>query len=411
MNDLHGDHRRPGKVDTTRLATWASGYSIHTLERVGEDRLVLRGTNFVLGTAIAFFVGGALILLGWAQTNTLDEAKAIDARATIGGLLLILGCGVWLAPQRVVFDRRRGQVSRRYWLFRFSYSWNHIVGVQIIYGGRHQSSDEPDYETREINLVLNSSDAPRVNLTNHADHATTRSMATEISRFLMVPLWDEYEQEIKGHATEQEASISPVPKLVKSLRLLAGLCIVVGLVAGFSCVVLSLQQAKFDALEAELKPVRARLIATEVKEWIEGHDNWYAMGNFEIESGDHRGRAEGNLIPQSFYEARGLNRPGSYDSIPRAEAAKFLTGWEIGKIYDGYIWPDAKDRIFFELPGAESNALNVRRLGYTSGILLTLGLVASCYVAYVTRRQKEDSVDKTVSTKTRKMTRKSSGNG
>ena len=67
-------------------------------------------------------------------------------------------------------------------------------------------------------------------------------------------------------------------------------------------------------------------------------------------------------------------------------AVKFLAPWEIGKTYDGYVHTDASDGIFFELPGAETNARMAWRLGITSAVFLTLGVAASGCVAYLTRR-------------------------
>jgi hypothetical protein len=395
-NLVDGGHERPSEVDTTPLAKWSSRYSIHTLARIREDRLVLRSTNFVRGVSITFFLIAAMILLGWGETNTLDENKARGGRAGTGGLFLILGCGAWLAPQRVVFDRRRGQISRRNWFVKFRYPLKDIVAVQIIYGGRHKQSKSAAYETRELNLVLNGSYAPRVNLTNHTDHATTRLMAAEIARFLDVPVWDAFAREVSDATVKEEAHArSTVSKLAARLGWLARFCYL----AAFFCVVLSLQQAKLDELETTVRPVPARLVATEVKQWIEGRDDWYASGTFEIESGEYQGRVTGSLIPQSFYRDRlpGRSR-SSYPSIPRGEAAKFLAPWEIGKTYDGYIHADARDHIFFELPGAELNALRVRQLRNTSGIFLVLALVASGCVAYASRRRKEGRIDTTVST-------------
>ena len=140
----------------------------------------------------------------------------------------------------------------------------------------------------------------------------------------------------------------------------------------------------------DLNPVRARLVATEVREWLEGNNDWAAFGVFEIESGDFAGRAEGNLIPQSFYTAHRLrrhNRDGGYASIPRAKAETFLANWRIGQDYDGYIYPDARDHIFFELPGAETNARMVKNLATTAGIFLALGLLASISAAHIVRRR------------------------
>ncbi len=218
MSDIpDGGRLKRSDVDTTRLTKWSSLYSIHTLVKVGADRLVLRATNLVRGVSIAFLVIATMILLGLGETNTLDESKASAGRMGMGGLCLVLGCGIWLAPQRVVFDRSRGQLSRRFWFFRFSYPLKNLVAVQIIDGGRQLSSDAPDYETRELNVVLNSSYAPRVELTNHSDHATTRSMANEITRFLGVPLWDEFEQETTDQAALDANSRSPVSKLAANL--------------------------------------------------------------------------------------------------------------------------------------------------------------------------------------------------
>lgn len=314
-----------------------------------------------------------------------------------GGLFLVLACGTWLAPQRALFDRRRGQLSRRYWFFRFSYPLEEIIAVQVIYGGRHRLAKSSSYETRELNLVLNNSYARRVNLTNHSVHPTTRSMATEIAQFLDVPVWDEFEREVSAAADQTANAGQPVSLLAERLGWLAGMCYLAAFIAAFFGVGLYLQQAKLDELEASLQPVRARLMATEIKEWIEGHNDWSAFGTFEIESGAYSGRAEGNLIPQSFYDSRHMSRYDSYSSIPRAEAEKFLAPWEIGKAYDGYIYPDAKERIFFELHGAKANALYATRLGTTTGLFLALGLVASSCAAFIKRRQKLDQTDETAS--------------
>jgi hypothetical protein len=346
--------------------------------------------------SITFFVIAALILLGIAETNTLDESKAKGGRALMGGLFLILACGIWLAPPRVVIDRRRGQVSRRNWFSRSRYRLEDIVAVQIICGGWHSwGRSSTSYLTRELNLVLDSTYAPRVNLTNHTDHATTRMMAAEIARFLAVPVWDAFEHELRDQATVQQQARPPASILEAVVRYVARFCYLAAFAAGFFCVVLSLQQSRLDELEATIRPVRARLVATEVKEWIEGRDDWYASGTFEIESGEHQGRATGSLIPRSFYEDRLRgSRHSSYPSIPRTEAAKFLAPWVIGKMYDGYVHTDASDQIFFELPGAELNARRVTQLRNTAAIFLALALAGSGYLACAARR-KERRIDAT----------------
>jgi hypothetical protein len=398
-NIVDGGPGRPNEVDTAPLAKWSSRYSIHILVPVNVDRLVLRGNNLVRAVSITFFVIAALILLGFGETNTLDENKALRAREGVGSLFLILAVGTWLAPPRVVFDRRRGQVSRRHWFIRTRYRLKDIVAMQIICGGWHSwGRNSTSHLTRELNLVLDSTYAPRVNLTNHTDHATTRLMAAEIARFLELPVWDAFAHEVSDATVKEEAHArTPVSRLAAGLRWLASFCYLAAFAAGFFWVVLSLQQARLDELEATIRPVRARLVAKEVTQWFEERDDWYALGTFEIESGEFQGRATGDLIPRSFYEdLRGYRGPKP--PIPREVAAKFLAPWEIGKTYDGYVHSDASDRIFFELPGAEVNALRVRQLGNTSGIFLALALVASGCVKYALRRPKEGRIDTTAST-------------
>jgi hypothetical protein len=211
-------------------------------------------------------------------------------------------------------------------------------------------------------------------------------MADEISRFLKVPLWDAFAGESKPDPDQDVSDGSPPSRLAVGLAWVARMGYLAAGMAAVSCIIYSLQQGRLNELEAELRPVRARLVATEVKEWIAGNDDWSAFGTFEVLSDDEQGRATGDLIPQGFYESRGLRgHGGEYSSIPRNEAEKFLASWEIGRVYDGYVYPDTKDHIFFKLPGAAQNALNVRRLAIAGAILLTLGLIASAGVGYVRR--------------------------
>jgi hypothetical protein len=381
-----GGRRRRPEIRARRLARWSSLSSIHILAPAGEDRLVLRAHNLVRGFSIGFLLVALLILLGGVEISALDESNARTVRLLVGGFFLLLGAGMWLAPGRTVFDRREGTLSQRNWFFTFSCPSKEIVAIQIIYGRRHGSPYSTGYKSRQLDLVLNNPDVRRVHLTNHSsDEAGARLMATEISEFLNVPVWDA----IQGEETRQAAgdqgedAAAPYSKRVAWLVWLARACYLGAFATAFFCVVAVLQQARLDEFEASIRPVRARLIAKEVKEWIEGHDNWAAIGTFQIESGEYQGRAEGNFIPLSYYETHRLRR--RHRPVTRDKAETFLAGWEIGQEYDGYIYPDAKDRIFFELPGAEKNARMAWRLGITSAVFFTLGVVASGYVSYRTR--------------------------
>jgi hypothetical protein len=387
--ERRGSRRR--RLDAQRVSTWSSQYSIHALVRQGEDRLILRATNLVRGIAIAFVAFGAAIFWGRVETSIFDPAKARDAATLMGSLLILLGCAMWLAPQRVVFDRRRGRVSRRYWLWRFQYAWQEIIAVQITHGGWDQELDSSPTPrgTRELKLVLDSSYAPRVPLTNHADDRTTDAMAADIARFLKVPLWDELEHEVCLDAVAESTSVSDSVAGAWMTRLgwLSAASYVVALGSLFFALALSIDQRRWEELDASAVPIRARLVAMETKEWIQGHNNWYARGLFDIESADYQGRAEGNLIPESFYSQHHLRGRGSRNNkVPQPVAARFLFAWEIGETYDGYLYPDVPNHIFFELRDAQANAFAIRRLFVAAGGCFLLGVLVSTAIGNLKRR-------------------------
>lgn len=379
--------RRRVDVDTKPHATWSSLHSIHKLVYVGEDRLILRSTNFIRGLSLLFIALAAALFLGWSEIRVQDRVNEPQARTMIGGLLLLVGCALWLAPPRVVFDRRSGQIFRRYGLYRFRYSLDDVIAVQIVKGFRLRQKRRSYYQPRELNLVLDSSYAPRVNLTNHTNHATTRAMADEIAWFLNVPVWNEFEEEDAQQSLEDDLAHSepPVPVAAAMLGWVALVCYASAFAAAFFCIGNYVDQRRLADLEASLRPVQARLVATEVKESGDDRNNWSAFGTFEIESGDYQGRADGSLVPQSH------RRNSNEDvDISQAEAQEFLASWKVGKIYDGYVYPEYKDHIFFELPG-EANARLVRRLRNWSGIFLACGLVTSICIAWLKRRAKRDA--------------------
>lgn len=382
-----GSRRR--RVGAQRVSTWSSQYSIHALVRQGEDRLILRATSLVRGIAITFVVLGAAIFSGRVETSILDPAKAREAATLMGSLLILLGGAVWLAPQRVVFDRRSMRVYRRYWLWHFQYAWKEILAVQITHGGWDQDLDSSPTPrgTRELKLVLDSSYAPRVPLTNHADDRTTDAMAADIARFLKVPLWDELQNEVRLPATLESTPVGDTVAGAWMTRLRAA-CYLVALGSLFFALTMSIEQGRLEELEASAVPIRARLVAMETKEWIVGHNNWYAHGLFDIESADYQGQGEGNLIPRSFYRQHRSHR--GRNKVPQSVAARFLSGWEIGKTYDAYHYPDLPGGIFFELPGAQTNALARRRLLYAAGGFFLLGVFVSGAIGWLKRHQPDE---------------------
>lgn len=125
--------------------------------------------------------------------------------------------------------------------------------------------------------------------------------------------------------------------------------------AAVASIPLGWHAAALEALEAQIVPVRARLQTTDLKEWFAGNGDWYAAGTFEITTPGGTGTAVADLAPPAFYGGRGRRRR---PKTARETAALHLRDWRVGAVYDGLIYPDVSDKLFFERPGAgEARAL------------------------------------------------------
>ncbi len=120
-----------------------------------------------------------------------------------------------------------------------------------------------------------------------------------------------------------------------------------------------------------VKPARATLRSTVVKEWIPGGNHWSAFGTFDIVAGDYSGSAEGSLIPRSFYSGK----PRRY-RVPRAEAETFLPKWVLGRTYDGYWNPENPTGVFFDPVDPGSVRRLVRAFRIAAGALFIAALLA-----------------------------------
>lgn len=373
-------------VDTRRIATASSRQPMHTLTRAGDERLVLRSSALTRGLSLAFLIAASVILFQVFQFDALGGNNVnndASAGRFISGLLYLIGGGMWLAPQRVVFDKTKGFVNRRSWLFRYRYRLADVTAIQVIDGGGHNIRKSRTYYTRELNLVLSGASSGRVNLTNHSDHTLTSTMARELAAFLQVPLLDPFPfLPIDVAASKPGAGGS---KTVKWFARFAAICYFAAFFAGLGCIICYLQQARLDELESSLLSVRAKLVSAEVREWNAGREDWSAFGKFAIDVADYRGEASGELIPNSYYEQNHISRTSRGRKIARANADEFLTRWQVGKSYDGYQYPDARDRIFFERPGAAANVENVRWLRNTALWCLAAGLGLSTFAAFIMR--------------------------
>lgn len=141
--------------------------------------------------------------------------------------------------------------------------------------------------------------------------------------------------------------------------------------AGICSVMFGENLGRLEEYALIVKPARATLRSTVVKEWIPGGNHWSAFGTFDIVAGDHAGPAEGSLIPRSFYSGK----PRRY-RVPRAEAEAFLPKWEVGRTYDGYWNPENPSGVFFDPVDPGSVRRLVRGFRIAAGVFLVAALVA-----------------------------------
>jgi hypothetical protein len=105
-----------------------------------------------------------------------------------GGIAFLLS-GVYLYRNvgLVRFDRASAELSIRRLVGSAVRPLADVVGVQFISGGMH-SSDDGDFETFQINLVLADPRQRRLNVVEATDGPVTRQTAHALAAFLQVPL-------------------------------------------------------------------------------------------------------------------------------------------------------------------------------------------------------------------------------
>jgi hypothetical protein len=102
---------------------------------------------------------------------------------SLSGLFLLLNLGL------VRFNRAVGELTIRRPLRQYKHSLADVRAVQVVSGSRY-SSEDGDYETVQINLVLNDPAQPRRNVVESHEGEATCQIARQLADFLRVPLWD-----------------------------------------------------------------------------------------------------------------------------------------------------------------------------------------------------------------------------
>jgi hypothetical protein len=163
-----------------------------TLVAAGPHVVVLRyGVGVRVAGAVNLAVG--LLVLGIGLTQ-LSEGPAVFL---LFGLLYVLGgLAFALAGLHLLFnlgllrfDRLAGEFTTRRLLGRTTRRLSEIRAVQFISGGVHKSEDG-DYETFQVNLLLDDRDQPRLNVMETQELDETRQVARRLAEFLGMPLQD-----------------------------------------------------------------------------------------------------------------------------------------------------------------------------------------------------------------------------
>ena len=350
---------------------WYFRFCPYVLVESGADGLELRPNRAVRGICFALIVLGLATLGGLGRVLTFDPLEDRGTRWFCGGGLVWLGWALGCL-KRVVLDKRHNVLKVVRWPFRITrLPLSSVTAVQVThvpYSSRisgRMSRPAGD----KLDLLLSGLDGlERIHLTFHSQANTTRHMALRIAEFLQV--------QVDGRLPEEEVRPIPASWGVSARRVAARLCLWGALAAVLGFLALSLQQTTRDELDRTLRSVQARLIERNVTEWIEGRDDWYVRGVFELTLDGQSVQAEGDLIPTSFYREKfGLR---SERVVPRHVAAPFAESWIVGETYDGFVHSDQPTHVFFEPP--PSGAITRRwrwKLLSTSTVLFALCVVLS----------------------------------
>jgi hypothetical protein len=181
-------------ANTVCGASWAKGYR-------ANHRCTVRSRRFVEKSAAAF---PSLVVSLVGLPVWLDVLISVGV---IGVLVLLVRSGFasmrWITFDRrakqLVFERRVGFRNQR--RIECTYPLATLRAVQLLHSGRHSVSEPQgagdrqimsyrEFDGYELNLVLDDSALPRLNLASLTDWQWIRETGGRIAEFLGVPLID-----------------------------------------------------------------------------------------------------------------------------------------------------------------------------------------------------------------------------
>lgn len=159
----------------TPLKPGGANFRTHTLTE--RD-----GNQLAYGKSVAFFLFGGLFLVVGLGCSGIGLANG-EWIMTVFGLPFAAVGGWVLRPNPTVFDGG----TRQFTSGGKSTAFGSIHAIQIIQE-RVTSSDDPDYWSYELNLVLK--DGARVHVVDHGDLASIRGDAQRLAAQIGCKLWD-----------------------------------------------------------------------------------------------------------------------------------------------------------------------------------------------------------------------------
>lgn len=161
-------------ADWKPLRPGGSNFTTHRLVQVGDARMQMKPTlGLLLFGAIFLVVGVGASLGGLSQGEWIMAVFGLPFSA-VGTVVL------W--PKLVAFDRE----ARRFTSRKREVPFSNIHALQVL--AEHVSSDDSDYWSYELNVVLTSGE--RINVVDHAGLERIRREARQLGALIGCAVWD-----------------------------------------------------------------------------------------------------------------------------------------------------------------------------------------------------------------------------
>ena len=182
-------------------AKFRSRKSLHTLNLLGENRLILQPT------APIAWIGYAIIALGvlFAARN------ANDPNAWKGAAFVVLiGLITRFGPTTTLFDRKRGILKRRYFGTNKVYLLSQVTGVRLFpneMSVEKRSGRAIPYMCYSLILTLDGADFGRITLAENGAADTLGNCGRTIAAFINVPFVDERFLNVQQSQRENQSAL------------------------------------------------------------------------------------------------------------------------------------------------------------------------------------------------------------